>query len=232
MRKHLELDQFSGPLDLLLQLIEGKELDITSVALAEVTEQFLEYLEEVEERLPEELADFLVVATRLLLLKSQALMPYLQTEEDDDPNELAAQLRMYKRYVDAMHAVDEMLAQKRVLFPRKPLKVQQTVEFKPPADVTGEELEDLFREVLTGLEPVVRIPKAAMQKVVTLREKFDQIRGLLRKSEELGFDDLLADAQDRGEVVVTFLALLEMVKKQEVSVQQDNPFDTLSIKKL
>lgn len=232
MKQELQIQNFDGPLDLLLQLIENRELDITIISLSEVAEQFISYLETIEERSPEELADFLVIATRLLLLKSQALLPYLQADEEQDPNELATQLKMYKRYVDAMEGVQQMLLAGNQLFGSKPSVREQVITFRPPSVFELNDLRNLFVDVLEGLAPIVRIPKAAIEKVVTLREKFTQIHELLKKQKQLSFTELLADSNDRGEVVVTFLALLELMKKQEIAVTQQSPQDTITIQSL
>lgn len=234
MNKQIELDNFTGPLDLLLQLIEEKEMEITQVSLAAVTEQFLAYLDEVEERAPYELADFLAVATKLLLIKSQALLPFLQQEEESDPNELAAQLKMYKKYAQATEAIEAMLEQKRFLFgkPFSATQKQRAVVFQPPKDITPDAVYNYFVEVLERLAPVVRIPKAAMQKIVSLREKLDQIRVAIEDRAQLHFYQLLADSKDRGEVVVTFLALLELVKQQTIAVRQDTAFNNITIEKI
>lgn len=230
MEKQLELEHFSGPLGLLLQLIEEKELEITKIALADVTEQFLEYLEGLEESRPEEMADFLVVATKLLLLKSYALLPYLHIEEEEDPGELEAQLRMYKKYVDAMKGIEEMLGKKQWLFPKKVARRREVV-FSPPEDVAADKLRAAFVEVLESLEPIVKLPKAAMKQVVTLREKFCHIQDLLEKNAKVCFEELLVDNKNRGDVVVTFLALLELVKKHAICVRQDKPYSDITIEK-
>ncbi len=231
MKKNIELEQFSGPLDLLLQLIEDSELEITEISLSQVTEQFVSYLEDIEESHPEELADFLVIATRLLLLKSHALIPYLHMEDEEDPGDLEAQLKMYKKYVDAMVGIEALLAQPGSLQPKKVFKSQK-ISFGPPTHMGAEQMREYFDDVLARLEPVVRIPKAAMQKVVTLREKFVQIHDMLQRQSSLSFKELLIDVDDRAEVVVTFLALLEMVKQQSVYVRQDEPLAHITVKKL
>lgn len=227
--KEVTLQQFNGPLDLLLQLIEENELEITKIALAEVTEQFLQYLEQVEEAHPEELADFLVVATKLLLLKSQAIMPYLQHEDEEDPGELAAQLRMYKKYLDAMAGVEQLLNSGAVLYPRKHTKVEREVVFSPPPGANVQTMHELYIDVLQQLEPVVRIPKAAMERVVTLREKLAQVSNVIKQKAVVNFRELLQDSGSRGEVVVTFLALLELVKQHTVIVSQDSASAELRI---
>lgn len=230
--KEVALQEFNGPLDLLLQLIEENELEITKIALAEVTEQFLQYLEQVEESKPEELADFLVVATKLLLLKSQAIMPYLQQEDEEDPGELAAQLRMYKKYLDAMTGIEMLLNSGAALYPRKQTKVERKTVFSPPPSATTETMKQFYEDALQRLEPVVRIPKAAMERVVSLREKLAQVGDTIKKRAQVSFRELLNDAGSRGEVVVTFLAVLELVKQHTVSVSQEGSNSELHITRI
>lgn len=232
MKNNLKLHNFEGPLDLLLQLIEAEELSITNIALADVTEQFLQYLQEVEERHPDELADFLVVATKLLLLKSQALLPYLQWEEEEDPKELEAQLKMYKQYADAAERLQTMLAEKNFLYSREPSWQTLPIVFTPPQGVTTEILHATFAEVLHALEPIVRLPKAVMANVMSLREKLCQLQEMLTKNIRTHFHDLIIGAQDRHDVVLTFLALLELVKQQAVCVKQHEPFGDIEIEKI
>jgi segregation and condensation protein A len=233
MEKPIQLKNFSGPLDLLLQLVETKEMEITAVSLAEVAEQFLLYIEDIDEKHPDELADFLVIATKLLLLKSQALLPFLQIDQEEtDPGELAAQLKMYKQYAQATGVIEGIITQQRFLYPKKQVKQQaRAVHFHPPEGLGSKELHALFLDVLSRLEPVVKIPKAAIQKVVSLREKFVQIQSMIEKHVKLHFYQLLADSKDRGEVVVTFLALLELVKQRVVDVKQDKSFSNITIEK-
>jgi segregation and condensation protein A len=230
MEKPIQLENFTGPLDLLLQLIEEKELEITEISIASVAEQFLSYLSELEERRPDELADFLVIATKLLLLKSHALLPFLHVEEEEDPGELAAQLRMYKKYADATKLIEAQILRGAFLYPKKATPPQPG--FFPPQGLVSTQLHDYFVEVLQRLEPVVRIPKAALAKVVTLREKFCQIQDLLEKEAKLHFNELLSASRDRAEVVVTFLALLELVKQQTVCVTQQKSFSDITIEKM
>lgn len=233
MPKDVQLHNFSGPLDVLLQLIETQELPITEVALADVAEQFLAYLQEIEERHPEELADFLVVATRLLLLKSQALLPYLHPdEEEEDPNELAAQLRMYKRYAQATAQIQALIDAQRFLYPKRHVQRMPEIAFAPPSGIGAPQLRFLFVDVLARLEPIVKISKAAIAKVLSLREKIGQLQQMFSAHTSLRFDELLADAEDREEVVVTFLAVLELVKQQTVAVKQEGAFANIHIQKV
>src|SRR3989344_5157057 len=100
------LEQFEGPLDLLLQLIEQQELDITTVSLAKVTDQYLQYLEELERIVPEEVADFLLVASKLIYLKSKYLLPDLAVADEQDSGDLERQLKMYRQFYEASKVME------------------------------------------------------------------------------------------------------------------------------
>ena len=230
--KDIKLENFSGPLDLLLHLIQEKQMDITTDSLSSVTEQFLNYLQEIDERSPEELASFLVVATKLLLLKSQALLPFLQVEEEENPSDLTTQLKMYKKYATATQVIEEMIAQKNFLFAKPVSKKIYQVAFHPPQLLSLERLQQVFVDVLSLLEPVVKLPKAALAKVVSLREKFVQIQQALEKQAHLNFYQLMQNSHDRSEIVITFLALLELVKQQTIVVKQEKSFQNITIEKI
>jgi segregation and condensation protein A len=166
----------------------------------------------------------------LLLLKSHALLPFLKLEEEEDPGELAAQLKMYKKYADATKLIQGLLERGTFLYTKKATPPQPG--FFPPQSLGTQQLHDYFVTALQRLEPVVRIPKAAMAKVVTLREKFYQIQEMLEKQAKLHFTELLSESNDRAEVVVTFLALLELVKQRTVTVVQDKAFSDITIEKI
>ena len=140
----VKLEKFEGPLDLLLQLIEQADLDITEVSIAKVVEQFMIYLEQVEEKNPEELADFLVVAAKLLLIKSRALLPNLSLGDEDDGLNLESQLKIYKKYYDASKIIEKILAEKKVLFTREKIPVDVEVIFNPPESLTTEKLQKML----------------------------------------------------------------------------------------
>lgn len=225
----LSLSNFHGPLDLLLQLIEDQKLEITTISLADVTEQFLQYLNALEDHHPDELSDFLVVATKLLLLKAQTLLPYLTIEEEEDPRELETQLRMYKKYADATNVLSTMW-EREVLYAKKFVPRHAAKLFVAPS-CTVTQLYDVFHTVLERLEPIVRIPKAAMEKAMTLREKLCTIQEALRTNIRMHFHELLAQTKDHQDVVVTFLALLELVKQQVIDIRQDRAFGDITIEK-
>ncbi len=227
-----QLEQFEGPLDLLLQLIEEQKMDITTVSLAKVTEQFLRYLEQAERLHPEELADFLVVAAKLLLIKSRTILPTLHVE-DDDGVDLERQLKLYRAYYEASKRILAMIHERRYSFARSAvLRVAPTERaFRPPQHVDAEDLGLRFRAVLKRLEPFLVIPEEMLVRTLRLRDKLELIRQRILQEARLTFRTLLTDGSSKTEVIVTFLALLELVKQRAIHVVQDRVFDTIAIER-
>lgn len=226
----LKLEKFAGPLALLLKLVEDSKLEITDVALAQVTEIYLKCLEKAQ-LAEEEMADFLIMAARLLLLKSRALLPVVGPD-DEEGLSLQDQLRMYKEYVEATKKVEEMIKKKRFAFfraaPLKPLEAG----FYPPRSLNIEKMKIMFTEALARLRPIVELPKAALEKAMTIKEKIAYIQNLLSFSSRVGFKHLLSFAKNRTEIIVSFLALLELTKQQDVAISQDNNFGDIMIEKI
>ena len=228
----VKLEKFEGPLDLLLQLIEQADLDITEVSIAKVVEQFMIYLEQVEEKNPEELADFLVVAAKLLLIKSRALLPNLSLGDEDDGLNLESQLKIYKKYYDASKIIEKILAEKKVLFTREKIPVDVEVIFNPPESLTTEKLQKIFLEILKEIEPIIRLPKKSMLRAISIKEKIENIRNRIFSALSLNFKDLVAESKNRTDVIITFLGVLELVKQRVVIVKQDSMFEEIIIEKL
>ena len=129
----VKIDQFKGPLDLLLDLIKREKLDITQISLAKVTDQYLEYIESIKEIEAEEVVDFLLVAAKLLVIKSKVLLP--KEDEDEDESDLVWQLRIYKAYLEASKKIDKIINQKNFLYTRQ-VAIRSEVDFSPPKSIT------------------------------------------------------------------------------------------------
>lgn len=228
-----KLQEFEGPLDLLLQMIHKEELDITTVSLATVAEQFVFYIQKNPDNISgEELADFLVVATQLLLLKSSLLLPDIDVEDDFSPETLETQLKLYRRFVDAAAQLQAKISQKRFAYVRKKSPLQIEARFSPPPLLKPEQLVPIMQDVIARLEPIVILPESTMEKTVSLHEKILHIQGLLKSSKGVSFKTLLANSRSKIEQIVSFLALLELVKQEEVQVNQAQPFEDIIINKV
>lgn len=224
----VELEVYQGPLDLLLRLIEREELDITTVSLAVVTDQYLAYLAEVRERSAAQLADFLQVAGRLLVLKSRVLLPQpeeqaegeeLLTDEDD----LVAQLREYKRFKETAAKLREIEASGLRTYARAapPPRMEPRLN---PGEVGIEELVAAFRQVLDAQPPTQPVDDVIAPLSVHIRDCIALILDRVARYPRARFSTLLRSARSRQEVIVTFLALLELIKQQRVRASQERPF--------
>lgn len=229
----VKLAVFEGPLDLLLHLIEREELDITRVSLAQVTDQYLEYISRLEELSAEILADFLVVAARLLLIKSEMLLPRPprtpgEEEEDVGAPALARQLVEYKKFKEA--ALE--LRQREEMGLRAYVRIAPLPRLERPLDLEGVSLADLVEAVRRALDvrpPIPAVSQVVAPFTVTVAEKMALIEEKLQRQRRVSFNRLLTQATSRLEIIVTFLAVLELIKLRGIEVQQERLFGEIFI---
>lgn len=230
----IHLPVFEGPLDLLLRLIEREELDITTVALAQVTDQYLAQLSEMEQRQAKELADFLVVAARLLLIKSLALLPSpprrgAEVDTQDAGQDLVRQLQIYKRFKDVAARLREREEQGLHSYVRLvPLPHRDP---QPDlSDVTVEDLLAIAQEAL-DVTPGPAVDEVVTPVTVTIADQIDHIERRLAEKRQFAFRQLLAEAASRIEIIVTLLALLQLMKEDRALVRQEQPFGEIIIRR-
>ena len=210
------LPTFEGPLDLLLSLIEQREMDITTLSLAAVTDEFLQRVRAMEAAEPDTLADFLVVAAKLVLIKSARLLPRpaaLGAEDEEESGEaLARALEAYRRYKQVAAGLGEREAKGLRAYPRTapPPPLERRL------DLAGVTTADLFRALRTVLREKEPEPESVDEVVrplrVTVRERIGELRRELRRGTPLRFSELMGERVGRQEVIATFLALLEVLK--------------------
>jgi len=227
----VKTEKFEGPLNLLLTMIEEEEMNISEISLAKIADQFVEYIEGMDNLNPAEMADFLVVAAKLLWIKSKALLPALELEGEDG-SDLAAQLKIYKEYRDASLVVHEMILKKHFTFVReRPTLASGDIFFNPPVWLNKEKLVEVIRGIIEDLEPIVRLPRGVVRAAISIHEKIQQIRNLIRENIEIKFHAVIAKAKDKVEVIVNFLAVLELLKQRHIVVRQEKMFGEINIKK-
>ncbi len=225
---------YQGPLDLLLDLIEHAELDITAVSLAAVTEQYLNYLHHLEETHADEISAFLVIAAKLVQIKSEALLPRppaREVGEEDIGVSLVEQLKLYKRFKEIANLLGERVAQNLRTYLRlaPPPKIEGKLDL---SNITLADLINAAEEVYSkdvekqSLGTVISAPK------ITIREKIELISKRLGAAEHAHFRELLGENPTRIEIVVTFLALLELVKRYRVSARQEGLFTDIEIERM
>lgn len=228
----VKVAQFEGPLDLLLQLIETQKLEITQIALASVTEQFLQYMRSQTTLSPSEVADWLVVASKLLVIKSKALLPALalSQEEEEDATNLTWQLYQYKRYKEAAKHLKKLENENRQGWPRHAMLVEK-ISFYPDQSVTVAALRDVMRFLAKTLEDIKSLPRQILEEVVTIAEKIEHLQKHIHEKVELKLHELMSGAKSKTEKIVTFLALLELVKQKILTTEQEAIFSDIIIKK-
>ena len=224
---------FEGPLDLLLDLIEKEELEVTDVSLAQVANQFLKYLENSENVSPEYLADFLLVAGKLILIKSKAILPTLELEkeEEEDIEELKARLKEYKKFKEVAKELRKLESRKRIFFSRQSYSGMKTI-FCPPKELSALDLQNIFENILDKLPKVEILAKETIKKIISIKDKIDYLKKSLLERVNLTFHSAISNNKDRVEIVVTFLAMLELARNNVVSVEQEEMFGEIRIKKL
>ncbi|KKU07369.1 MAG: Chromosome segregation and condensation protein ScpA [Candidatus Magasanikbacteria bacterium GW2011_GWA2_45_39] len=228
MSYEIKLEQFSGPLELLLQLIEREQMSINDISLAHVADEFLAHVKTLGESRVEELADFLVIAARLLVIKSRSLLPALPVELEDGLS-LADQLKMYKEFVRAAETMQEIFKRKQVGYFRPFTMDRMEGKFFPPQSVTTSVLRESFAAVLERLKPIIELPKVAMARAVSISECINHLHGLLKHAERVSFSQFIQSAEHRVDVVVSFLALLELIKQRVITVNQTHIFEDITI---
>jgi len=222
---------YEGPLDLLLQLINRAELDITKLALAEVTDQYLEHLRGLQERAADDVSSFLVIAARLIQIKSEALLPRPPVREigEEDPGEaLTRQLLAYKRYKEIAITLEgrEKAGLRTYLRLAQPPKVQGVV------DLSEYTLNDLVNAVCTAFAKIDNRPElktVVAPHRITIRDRIRYIVRNIKSSERTSFRRLLGIRHTRLEIVVTFLAMLELIKRRYLSAHQEKLFGDIEL---
>lgn len=227
----IKLPVFEGPLDLLLHLLEKEELDITSVSLVQVTDQYMSYVHALEETNMDVLADFIAIGAKLLLLKSRALLPrevgVPEEGEEDVGEELTRLLIEYRQFKEAASALREREDQGLRSYPR--LGSPPDAPLSLGLDrVTLRKLSRIFSEALQRL-PVEEETGTIARHEVSVREKVEEILAALAQRGHLSFRRLVSTCRSRLEVVVSFLAVLELIKAQRVAAEQERLFGDIRL---
>lgn len=224
----VKLDVFEGPLDLLLYLIKRDEVDIYDISIERITKQYLSYLEAFQVLNIELAGEFIVMAANLLYIKSRTLLPVDQqmaeedAEEDDPRWELIRQLIEYKKFKEAAGLLREQEALQENLFARVPA----TPELAPAENLLVEEvgifdLIHAFQKILKRLEKKPEDLREIFAENFTVSDKIEHVLRITSNGVPVRFDELFADVAGRTEIVVTFLAMLELIRLKQLRVRQE-----------
>lgn len=225
---------FEGPLDLLLDLILKNKLDITDISLAEVADQFIRYMQENSDSIgPEHLSEFLLIAGKLVLIKSKAILPLLELEkeEEEDIEDLKRRLREYKRFKEIFPEIKKLYVGKEKFFAKAPYSGVGTI-FCPPDNVNVGLLQDLFELAINRMP--IKEPVGERKKIdkISISDKINEIKEKLFNRMEITFKSIISGNKNKVEIIVTFLAMLELVRKNHAVIDQEEMFGDISIKKI
>jgi segregation and condensation protein A len=226
----VKLEKFEGPLELLLELIEKEKLNITELNLARVADQYLEHIRDNKNIHLENLADFLSVAAKLILIKSRALLPILKfsEEEEEEIEDLAQQLLEYKKFKEISAKIKKLALENHVCYSKAPYQGIRSV-FYPPEDINAFDLKKYFQKVLLEIPTAEILQEEIVGEIVTLEERISDLEVALRNKIETCFSELVTQAKDKIDVIISFLAMLEMVKQRMIKVEQKELFQEIKL---
>ncbi|MEK7646548.1 MAG: ScpA family protein [Patescibacteria group bacterium] len=224
----IKTTSFEGPLDLLLDLIEKRKLFINDVSLAKVTDDFIEHIRQFEHMPMGESAHFILIASTLLLIKSKSLLPTLSLTEEEkgDIVNLETRLKMYKRIKEASVHVSTLFGS-QVIFPQSNTRPVTPV-FAPEPDFTLEKALFLIKDLINKLPKKEMLPKVLVSKVISLEEMVDTLTSRITSHLRMSFKEFTKEHRhERVNIIVSFLAMLELVKEGIVHVSQEKHFDDI-----
>jgi len=235
----IKIDKFQGPLSLLLKIIEKEELDITSVNLAKIADEYLTYIKNSADILPESMADFLLMATKLLYIKSKALLPFLFSEDDQaEVEDLEEKLKMYKDFVDLSIKVQKIIGKKKFSFfrqlPKNNKRYLPLVEsFFPPKNIKTEALQKEFAKVLSRVEFLVekKLEHRTITAEINIEERIISIKNMVAEQIKINFSRILKESNSKVEIIVNFLAVLELAKQKELIFDQTDLFGEIFVER-
>jgi len=228
----VKIESFEGPLDLLMQLIEEQKLDITQVSLAKVALDFLKHIQNKSVASLKNLSDFLDIASKLILAKSKVLIPQLEltAEEQEDLEDLENRLKEYQVFKHLTKELKELADSDARGFSRSTKVAPHITVFDPP-NVSHGALYKIFQEVLDKMPKEEVLPKAVVKETVSIKDKIVEIKLLFNSSPEIKFSEFLSKAKTNIEIIVSFLAILELLKLRHLEAKQDSNFSEIILMK-
>ncbi|MBP6866155.1 MAG: segregation/condensation protein A [Candidatus Pacebacteria bacterium] len=225
---------FEGPFGLLLSLVEDRKLFINDVSLAQVTEDYLKYINNLPKEEKEEIASFILVAATLILIKSKSLLPdlSLSAEEETDIRNLEDRLKLYELYNNlAVHIKDNF--GKKIIFPSEERKIAVKI-FLPDSQITKESMLELASSLLNKLPGKAKLGEVEVKKVISIEEMIDKLTDRIQSTLKFNFREFSGGTKTKEEkvfVIVGFLAMLEMIRTGILEAVQENSFSDIIIEK-
>lgn len=234
MEYQFKINEFEGPLDLLLHLIKQSEMDIMDIEIVKLTDQYLEYINNMERFNLNVASEYLVLASNLMYLKSKALLPKQESDEEvedgffETKEELESRLLEYKRYKEVTSAFKVLEEARSDIHTKTPsnLREYRGDNISLSSDITLEDLVNAFKKYLERKELNKPINTKVTTREISIKERRTSIRNILRTRGKVEFFDLFEEFS-KPYVVVTFLSILEMAKEKELVIKQENNFEKI-----
>lgn len=239
----VKLEAFEGPLDLLLHLIEKNKVDIYDIPIVEITNQYMEYIRAMQEKDLNIMSEFLLMAATLLDIKCRMLLPVEVNEEgeEEDPRaELVEQLLQYKMYKYMSYELKDRQLDGELLMFKEPTIPEEVKEYQEPVDldvlldgITIGKLNAIFKDVMRKQHEKIDPVRSTFGKIekeeITVDDKLEYLNQYIVSNKKFSFRDLLKNQKSKIQLVVTFLAILELMKVGSITVVQENTFDDIII---
>ena len=229
------LDEFEGPLDLLLHLIKESKVDIWDISIEDVTKQYLDYIHKMEELNLNIASEYLVMASELVEIKSKMLLPRIKDEDDEeeelDPREaLVKKLIEYEQYKRVTENFKKLEQIRSEIYTKTPESLKDYVDENTQVvvDVTLDDMLDAFQKFLERKKFSQPLQTSVTKREISVEERTTSIRVILSKRKKVDFTELF-DVFTKEYIVVTFLAILEMAKKQELRITQEKTFSSIQV---
>jgi len=225
---------FEGPFGVLLNFIEERKLHINDISLAQVTEDYLKYVNTLESLASNEISSFVVVAATLILIKSKSLLPNLSLtdEEESDIRNLEDRLKLYEKYTRLGLHIKNAFGKQMIFAPEE--RKHDVLVFLPDEQITRENMMVFARGALGRIPTKVFLPQVEVKKVISIEEMINKLTDRIKNSLKMNFKEFSGNAKTKEEkvfVIVGFLAMLEMVRQGMLKAAQENNFEDIIIEK-
>ena len=232
----IKINEFEGPLDLLLHLIKESNINIVDIEINEITRQYLDYINKMEELNINVAASYLVMAAELMEIKSKSLLPIEEKETDNEDEEVVSKENLinklieYQKYKDMVNTFKDMESDRQKIYVKAPEKISNYVDniIKNDNDTSVDDLVAAFKKFLERIDKEKPITTKITNKEYSVKERKKGIRNILRERKKVLFTELFEE-KNVSYIVVTFLSILEMTKEKEITIKQDNNFNDITI---
>lgn len=230
---HLKLDNFEGPLDLLLHLVKEENIDICDIDIEKITEKYLEYIQREEDLNINVSSEYLIMASELMYIKSKTLLPQKEKEEPTEEEDLTREnlinkLIEYKKYKELAPTFKSLELKRQNIFIKGPEKYSNYIDTNVKEVSSVDVLVEAFQKFLNRKEEERPLSMAITNKEYSIKDRKNSIKTILQNKKKAYLEDLLEDST-KPYIVVTFLGILELVKEKEVTINQDRNFDRILV---